>query len=182
MTRHRRKVLMRISEAVAIGLVVLNLVLYFALVRPLRNMRVSAESGYSAARGRIQEARARVVRLEQYRVDVPRSESELREFLAQHISGRRQGFSHAARLVRKMSEDSKVRLTGVSYKLTGPGEDPLARMGLDFDVDGAFPDILRFTHALETSEDFIAVRSMSLSPAESRAVGVHVSTELYLKP
>jgi len=182
MTRHRRKLLMRISEATAIGLVALNVVMYFALVRPLRNMRVAAENGYSATRGRIQEAKARVARLEKYRVDVPQSESEMREFLAKHIAGRRQGFSHAARLVRKMSEDSKVRLTGVSYKLTGPGEDPLARMGLDFDVEGPFPDILRFTHALETSGDFLAVRTMSFSPAENRTVGVHVSTELYLKP
>ena len=42
MTRHRRKLLIQISEATAIGLLVLNVVLYFALVRPLRSMRASA--------------------------------------------------------------------------------------------------------------------------------------------
>jgi len=182
MTRHRRKLFIQVSEATAIGLLVLNAVLYFALVRPLRSMRASAESDYSATRARIQEARARVARLERYRVDVPRSEAELQEFLDKNIAVRRQGFSHAARMVRKMSEDSKVHLTGVSYKLTGPGKDPLAHMGLEFDVEGAFPDIMRFTHTLETSGDFFVLRSLSFTPAEGRTIAMHVSTELYLKP
>lgn len=182
MTRQRRKLWTRIAEAVAVTLVVLNVVMYFVLVRPLRNMRASAESGYGATRARIQEAKGRVARLEQYRVDVPRSEAELQDFLREHISGRRQGFSHAARMVRQMSEDSKVRLTGVSYKLSGPGDDPLARLGLDFDVEGAFPDMLRFAHALETSGEFLTVKSLSWSPAETRTIAMHVSTELYLRP
>jgi predicted amidohydrolase len=85
-------------------------------------------------------------------------------------------------MVRKMSEDSKVRLTGVAYKLSGPAKDPLARMGLEFDVEGAFPDVLRFTHALETSEDFLTVQAFSFSPGESRTIAMHVGAELYLKP
>lgn len=182
MNQHRRKLLTRIAEAVAVGLVVLNLALYFALVRPLRNMRLAAENESSATRSRVQEAKGRVARLEQYRVDVPKSETELKEFLSQHVPERRQGFSHAARMVRKMSEDSKVRLTGVAYKLSGPVKDPLARMGLEFDVEGAFPDVLRFTHALETSGDFLTVHAFSFSPGESRTIAMHVGAELYLKP
>lgn len=182
MNRHRRKLLTRIVEAAAVGLVIFNMGLYFALVRPLKNMRASAENEFSATRSRVQEAKGRGGRLEQYRVDVPQSEAELKEFLAQHVPGRRQGFSHAARMVRKMSEDSKVRLTGVSYKLSGPAEDPLARLGLEFDVEGSFSDVLRFTHALETSGDFLAVRAFSLTPGESRTIAMHVGAELYIKP
>ena len=182
MTRHRRKLLIQISEATAIGLLVLNVVLYFALVRPLRSMRASAESEYSATRARIQDAKTRIARLERYRVDVPRAEAELQEFLDKNVAGRRRAFSHATRMVRKMSENSKVQLTGVSYKLAGPGDDPFARMGLEFDVEGAFPDIMQFTHALETSGDFFVLRSLSFTPAESRTIAMHVSTDLYLKP
>jgi hypothetical protein len=182
MTRHRRKLLTRVAEAIAVGLVIFNVVLYVALVSPLKNMRVSAQNELSAARSRIRETKGRVSRLEQYRVDVPHSETELKEFLTQHVPDRRQGFSHAARMVRKMSEDSKVRLTGVSYKLSSPADDPLAHLGLEFDVEGSFPDVLRFTHALETSGDFLRVRSFSLNPAETRTIAMHVGAELYLKP
>ncbi|MBI4167113.1 MAG: hypothetical protein HY508_15415 [Acidobacteria bacterium] len=182
MNRRRRKLVTRIVEAFAVSLVTFDLVLYLALVRPLKNLQVSAENEYSATRSRIQEGKGRVARLEQYRVDVPKSETELKEFLTQHVPDRRQGFSHAARLVRKMSEDSKVRLTSVSYKLSGQTDSPLARLGLEFDVEGSFPDVLRFTHALETSGDFLRVRSFSLTPAETRTIAMHVGAELYLKP
>jgi hypothetical protein len=141
MNRHRRKLLMRIAEAVAVGLVVLNLVLYFALVRPLRNMRLAAESESSATRTRVQEAKARVSRLEQYRVDVPKSETELKEFLAQHVPERRQGFSHAARMVRKMSEDSKSADRGCHCR-AGRLATPLARMGPEL-MSRSLPDVLR---------------------------------------
>jgi hypothetical protein len=182
MNRQRRKFWTRVAEAVAVGLAVLGLALYFALVRPLRNLRQAAQIEARATEGRIQVVRARVARLEQYRVDVPKSELELKEFLGKRVVERRQGFSHSARMVRKMSEDSKVRLTGLAYKLSSPGSEPLARMTLEFDVEGAFGDVMRFTHALETSRDFLRVRSFSLSPAEARTIAMHVGAELYLKP
>jgi hypothetical protein len=182
MNRHRRNLLTRVAEAVAVGLLILNVALYIALVSPLKNMRISAESELRATKAQVQETNGRVDRLEQYRVDVPHSEAELKEFLTQNVPDRRQGFSHAARMVRKMSEDSKVRLTGVSYKLSSPADDPLAHLGLEFDVEGSFPEVLRFTHALETSGDFLRVRSFSLTPAETRTIAMHVGAELYLKP
>lgn len=182
MNRHRRIFWTHVVEAAAVGLAVLGLVLYLAVVRPLRNMRLQAETESRVTRNRVAEGKQRVARLEQYRVDVPKSNDELKEFLAKHVPERRQGFSHAARMLRKMSEDSKVRLTGVAYKLSGPGEDPLARMGLEFDVEGSFADVLRFTRALETSDDFLSVRSFSLNPAESRTIAMHVGAQLFLKP
>jgi len=182
MTRHKRRLLINIAEATAGILVVVNAALYLALVRPLKSMRASAERETAATRFRVKATKERADRLEQYRVDVPRSESEVKDFIAEHIPGRRQGFSHAARLMRKMSEDSKVRLTGVSYKLLGAGDAPLAHMALEFDVEGAFADMLRFIHTLETTGDFLEVRSFSFSPGETRSIGMHVGANLYLKP
>jgi len=182
MNKSRRKLMTRIAEAAAVGLVVFNLAFYFALVRPLKNMRLASEAEFSATRHRVREGRARVARLEQFRVDVPQSQTDLEEFLKQHVPGRRQGFSHAARMVRKLSEGSNVRLTTVSYKLSGAGDDPLARLGLEFEVEGLFPDVLRFTHALETSGDFLTVRAFSYTPGETRTVAMRVGAELYLKP
>ena len=182
MGRSRRKLVTRIVEAVAGGLVVLNLVLYFALVRPLNNRRLAEEIQYTAARERVREGKARVARLEKFRAGVPDAEAQLDAFLLEHVPQRRQGFSRAARLVRELSEESKVNLTGVSYKLSGPGDDPLARLGLEIEVEGTFLNLLDFIHALETSGDFLALRDFSFEPGESRAIAMHVGAELYLKP
>lgn len=182
MNNARRNLFARIAEAAALGLVVLNLVLYFALVRPLSSLRASAENDFTATRTRAREGKARVARLEQFRVNVPESQEQLADFLKKHVPERRQGFSHAARLMRKLSEDAKVKLTGVSYKLSAGPDDPLARLSLEIEVEGAVPDLLRFTHALETAPDFLAVRAFSFTPGESRTVAMHVGAELYVRP
>jgi Tfp pilus assembly protein PilO len=181
-TRRQRTWWTRIAEAAALGLTVLSLVFYFALVRPLRHLRIAAEEEARAAEGRIRVAQARVTRLEQYRVDIPQSESELEAFLDKRVVARRQGFSHAARMMRRLSEDSKVRMTSLAYKLSSSSDEPLARMTVELDVEGSFSDLMRFTHALETTGDFVKVRAFSYSPVESRTISMHVGADLYLKP
>jgi hypothetical protein len=85
-------------------------------------------------------------------------------------------------MVRRLSEDSKVQLTAVSYKLSAPGDDPLARLGLAVEVEGTFPNLLNFTHALETSGEFLTLHDFSFDLGEARAIAMHVGAELYLKP
>ena len=182
MTKSRRKLFARIAEAAAVGLVVLNLALYFALVRPLKSLRATAEQDSMATRGRAKDGKARVAVLEQIRVNLPESEEQLWEFLKKHVPERRQGFSHAARMMRKLSASAKVRLTGVSYKLFAGADDPLARLALEIEVGGVVPDLLQFTHALETSPDFLAVRAFSFTPGETHTVAMHVSADLYVRP
>jgi Tfp pilus assembly protein PilO len=182
MTRSRRKLITRIVEATALGLVVISLVLYFALVRPLGNMRQSEVNQHAAIRDQVREGKARVARLEHFKEGVPDAETQLGGFLKEHVPERRQGFSRAARMMRQLSEDSQVRLTGVSYKLSAPGDEPLARLGLEIEVEGTFPNLLEFTHALETSGDFLALRDFSFDLGEGRGIAMHVGAVLYLQP
>jgi Tfp pilus assembly protein PilO len=182
MSRGRRKTLMRVVEGVAVGLVALDVVLYLALVRPLQSLRVSEEMGYAATRVRVREGKARVARLEKFQAALPQSEKQLAAFLKEHVATRRRGFSRAARLMRELTEKVGLQMTGISYKLD-PGEDePLERLTVNVDVDGPFSSLLSFTHALETSEDFITVRDISFQPAEGSALTLHVGADLYLTP
>ena len=179
-TSHRRK-LIHIVEGVAIGLVVLDVALYFGAVRPLRSMRTSAEAEYAAARERVREAKARVTRLEKFKSSVPSAETQVEEFLKSHVPERRQSFSRAAHLVRKLSEDSKVQLAAVSYKLLPAADDPLARLGLQVEVEGSFPGVMSFAHALETNDEFIALRDFSFEPGESRTIALRVGADLFVR-
>src|SRR3990172_6746330 len=92
----RRAKLMRIVEGLAVGLVVLDAVAYFALIRPLRSMRAAEEDRYMAARSRVRELRSRVTRLETFQGAVPDAESHLAAFLQDHVASRRQRFSETA--------------------------------------------------------------------------------------
>ena len=182
MTASRRKLVTRICEATAIGLLALDAALYFALVRPLGSMRMSAEREYTATRDRIRDGKARAARLEEFKKVVPGAETQLASFLKNHVPPRRQGFSHAARLVRKLSEDANVRLTSVTYKLSWSDNDPLPRLALEVEVEGLFPNVLRFAHALETSKEFLALRDFTYEPGETRTIALHLGADLYLRP
>jgi hypothetical protein len=53
---------------------------------------------------------------------------------------------------------------------------------VDVDVEGPFSSLLSFAHALETSDDFISLRDISIQPAEGSALKLHVGADLYLTP
>ncbi len=182
MGKSRRKTLVRIVEGVAVGLVLLDVVLYFALVRPLRSMRTAEEVRYSATREHVQELRVRAARLEKFQTAVPETEDQLSAFIRSHIPPRRQGFSRAARLVRRLTEQAGVELSGVAYKLDSAADDPLERLGIEVEVEGPFPSLLNFSHALETASDFIVVREFAFEPAEGGGVALRLGADLYLTP
>lgn len=182
MDKRRGKKLIRIIETVAVSLVVLDLAFYFVLVRPLRGRRTAAETQYTVARGRVRQAKARVARLEQFRARVPDAEAQLQSFLDEHVPARRQGYSRAMRTVFRMAENSKVRLVNIQYKHPDGESDPLPHVGLEFEVAGPFSNLLRFSHELETSKEFLALRDFSFEAGETFTIAMHVGADLYLRP
>ena len=182
MGKSRRKTLIRMVEGVAVGLVLLDAALYFALVRPLRSMRTAEEVRYSATRERVRELKLRAARLEKFQTSVPETEEQLSAFMRSHIPPRRQGFSRAARLVRRLTEQAGVELSGVAYKLDSAADDPLERLGIEVEVAGSFSSLLNFSHALETASDFMVVREFAFEPAEGGGVTLRLGADLYLTP
>jgi Tfp pilus assembly protein PilO len=87
-----------------------------------------------------------------------------------------------ARLVRRLSEQSNLELSGVSYRLDAGREEPLERLGVELTVEGNFPDLMKFTHALETASDMIVLRDFTFGPGESGRVEMRLTADLYLSP
>lgn len=182
MSRGRRKTVIRVLERVAAGLVALDLVLYLALVRPLQSLRAGEEASYAATRDRVRNGKARVARLEKFQAALPDAEERLTAFFKDHVPARRSGFSRAARLLRQLTEQAGLQVTGITYKLGHAKDEPLERLTLDVEVEGPFASLLNFTHALETAGDFIILRDISFQPAEGRTLALHVGADLYLTP
>ena len=182
MRKGHRKVLTRALEKAALSLVLLNLLLYFGLVRPLRGMRRAEEADFSAMRVRLREARARVAQLEEFQAQVPGADEQLEGFLGDHVPTRRQGFSRAARMVRELVEKSGAQLESISYKLGSGADDPLRRLGLDINIEGPFESLFEFAHALETGSELVVVRSFIFEPREGGTMGLRLAADLFLKP
>jgi Tfp pilus assembly protein PilO len=182
MPKSHRKVLIRIIEGAALALVLLDAVLFLAVLRPLQNRETRVWTQLSETRHRVQETQVRVARLERFRANLPDAQEQLATFERDHIPPRRQGFSRVARLVRRLSEQSNLELSGVSYRLDAGREEPLERLGVELNVEGNFPDLMKFTHALETASDMIVLRDFTFGPGESGRVEMRLTADLYLSP
>jgi Tfp pilus assembly protein PilO len=61
--------------------------------------------------------------------------------------------------------------------------DPLERLAVEINAQGPYAGLLKFSHALETANEFILVRDFDLTPGgENGSLGLRLSADLYLTP
>lgn len=182
MRKNRRKALIRVIESVALALVVVDVVFWLALLQPLRRLLAAEQHGLSVAQTRLQEQRSRVERLKTFQAALPGAHQQLKVFLRDHIPPRRRAFSRAARLVRRLSEQSGLQLTSLSYRLDSSSDRPLERLGMEVTVEGPYPGLVKFAHTLETASDFILVRDFKVQPGDKGNLALRLGADLYLEP
>jgi Tfp pilus assembly protein PilO len=182
MTRSRRKALIRFFERAALGVVVLNVVVYFAAVRPLHSRKAAAENSYHLAQLQVQQRQERVAQLAGYQKDLPHADEQLAAFLKEHLPTRRHAFSEAARLIRVLTSQCSVQLDNVSYKLTSEKDEPLERLRINVTVEGPFSNLLKFAHTLESAPELILLKDFTFSTSQGNIVALQVGAELYLTP
>jgi len=182
MARFRRKKVERVIEIVALSLAGLDLVVYLAVARPLSSAVAAKQQAFSAARRNIQMSEVRLAKLSQSLAALPSTDEDIKQFLNDHVPPRRRGFSRAAGLVRQITGDSGVQITGVGYRLETQRKEPLQRLGIQVNVHGQFQNLLRFTHALVTAKDFVLVRGLAFQPAEAGGLALRLAADLYVTP
>jgi Tfp pilus assembly protein PilO len=163
-------------------LVLLDVLLYFGLFRTTQALLSSEQQQFATLRRRIYDGEVRIERLKKFREALPEAGKRLDEIKRDHVSPRRQGFSQAAKLVRRVTGQSGTQLTSVAYKLDNNASGPLQRLGLVIMVSGPFPALLKFAHALETTSDFMVIRSFSMAVNDSDALDLKLAADLYLTP
>lgn len=182
MPKTRRAALIRLMTRAALLLVLLDAVLYFGVVRSLGSAVNRQRQSYAASRRRVLEQQARLVRLEQHRTNLIKVDEQVRNFLQDHVLPRRQGYSHAARLVRVLTRQAGLQLTGVSYRMEPDPSEPLQKLGIEVNVEGSFKGVLNFAHSLETADDFIVLRDFNFISGDAGALQLRVGADLYLTP
>jgi len=182
MKKNRRKALIRVLERAALGLIVLDVAVYFAAVRPLHSRTTAAESSYHLLLGQMTQRQERVERLEKFQKALPAADAQLTAFLGDHIPPRRHAFSDAAKLIRILTTRSGVQLDNVSYKLTAEKDEPLDRLSLNVTVEGPFANVLKFAHALESARQLILLKSFRFATAQGSAVSLQVGADLFITP
>ncbi len=180
--KSRRQRTMRIFEATGVGLVALNAVLYFAAYRPLADRVAAAQQYYTQARSRARIQQARVERLEEFQAGLPQASAALQDFKAHRTSPGRQGFSAAVRLLRQAADSAGLQPPSVTFRLDSGNHDPLGRLGLEINTAGSYQGLVKFTHALETANDFLLTREFKLSAPDKGAVNLRLLADFYVTP
>ena len=182
MPRSHRQTVTRALQIAGASLVLLDVLLYFGMLRTTQARVSSEQQQFAALRRRIYEGEVRIERLKKFQEAMPEAGQRLAALKRDHTPPRRQGFSQAAKLVRRVTEQSGTQLTSVAYKLDSNASGPLQRLGLVIVVDGPFPGLLKFAHALETASDLIVIRSFNITAGDTPALELRLAADLYLTP
>jgi hypothetical protein len=180
--RTRRQSVIRVFEIAGVSLVLLDVLLYFAISRPVGALVSSQQQQFTALRRRIFEAETRIEQLKKFQEALPKAGERLSEFERDHTPPRREGFSEAAKLVRRATDESGTHLVSVAYKLDSSASGPIQRLGLVINVEGPFPALLKFAHAVETASDFVVTRGFNIAQGDRDALTLRLAADLYLTP
>lgn len=182
MPRSRHQTVIRAFQIAGASLVLLDVLLYFMMFRSTQTLLSSEQQQFASLRRRIFDEETRIERLKKFREALPEAGKKLASLEREHTPPRRQAFSQAARLVRRVAEQSGTQLASVAYKLDNKASGPLQRLGLVINVEGPFPALLKFVHGLETASDLIVIRSFNITAGDNRVVELRLAADLYLTP
>jgi hypothetical protein len=186
--RSRRQLVNRIFETIGLGLVMVDLLVYFGAYRPLRNLKAGEQQEFSRVRQRVRDQQVRVEQMQKFEAALPEAGKLLEDFITDRVPPRRHGYSTADHLIQKVADASGVKTASVGFRLDTTHNDPLQRLSLDIIAQGPYPGLVKFAHALETAEDFIVIRDFTFAPAESGAgtgpgtINLRLGADLYLTP
>lgn len=164
------------------GLVALDLLVLFAIYRPLGNKAAGDERRHAELRQSIRDLQGRVERLKKYQAALPDTGKGLDDFMSHRIPARREAYSVAAHLVHKVGDAAGVKILAVAYHLDPEHKDPLERLALDMNVQGSYAGLLKFSHALETDNEFLLVRQFFITPGDRGGLSLRLGADLYLTP
>ena len=182
MRSNRHQIVTRVFQITGISLVLLDVVLYFAVYRQTQSQLASELEQFASLRQRIFDGEARIERLTKYKAGLPETGKKLAALIEDHTLHRRQAYSQAFKLLRLVAEESGAQLGKVDFKRNDKVAGPLLPLGAVINVEGSFPQLLKFAHGLETAEDLAVIRSFSMMQGEDTPLQLRLLVDLYFTP
>jgi hypothetical protein len=180
--RSRHQTAIRAFQIAGASLVLLDVLLYFGVYRSTQALASSEQQQFASLRRRIFDAEIRIERLKKFLGALPGEGERLSSFERDHTPPRRQGYSRASDLVRRVAEQSGTQLVNVAFKFDTKASGPLLSLGLAIKAEGSFPALLKFAHGLETASDLIVIRSFNIAVGETQPLQLRLAADLYLTP
>ncbi len=184
MNTTRRKLLTHILEGLAVTLVLLDIAVYFAVLRPLQDRVREEQTRHRQARATLAPVQKRVEKLETYASKLPTADGQIGQFLKKHVPPRIRAYSTAYGLVATLAEKSGVQLTAEGYKLEPEHKNPnpLQWLRVEVGADGRFNDLMDFAHRLESGDEFLLIRNVAFDLGDKGQPSLRLAADLYVTP
>jgi len=179
-TRHQ--IVARIFQVVGVSLLVIDGLLYFLAYQHMQSELSSQLQQFAALRQSIFDGEARIERLKKSREALPDTGKKLASLIEDHTPPRRQMYSQASKLVHLVAEQSGAQLGKVAFKEDTKSSGPLVRLAVLIDVEGTFPELLKFAHGLETANELLEIRSFNLTEGKENPLELRLAADLYVTP
>jgi Tfp pilus assembly protein PilO len=153
------------------------------MYRSIQALVFSKQQQFASLRRRIFDGETRIERLKKFLAALPEAGERLSSFERDHIPPRRQGYSRASNLVRRVAQQSGAQLANVAFKkLDTKAPGPLLRLELEIKAQGPFPALVKFAHGLETASDLMVIRSFSIAVGDNGGLELRLAADSYLTP
>jgi len=184
MTMTRRKLVTRILEGLAVTLVLLDVAVYFAVLRPLQDHVRDEQSRHRQALATLAPVQKRVEKLQTYASKLPTADGQIGQFLEKHVPPRSRAYSTAYGLVAKLAEKSGVQLTAEGYRLESEHKNPnpLQWLRVEVGAEGGFNNLMDFAYQLESGDEFLLIRNVAFDMGDKGQLSLRLAADLYVTP
>ena len=164
--RQFRRVIQEHRKAVVLiaGGLVLNILLYMVVVRPLARSVANIEQSTLAAEQARRAAQAEFGRANGTLTGKDRATKELQTFYSQVLA---QDLSGARRLtygrVQRLAQQNRLAYQGSRYKPVEESGSTLTKLKVNVELTGNYANMRSFIHAIETAPEFVVIENISLA-------------------
>jgi Tfp pilus assembly protein PilO len=155
-----------------IALLIIDAVLLAAVVFPLRSTVAAGDEEATAARATLAQANQQMRNMQSARASRDRADKELATFYGSILPSTQALASRVLLVeVARLARENNLRLGARAFEEEKVKDTDLRRLIGKVELTGDYGAILRFIYDVETSESFLVINSISLSPANRLAGG-----------
>jgi len=159
--QHGRRVLM-----VLVGLVVANVLVGLVFVRPKVQEYRTLRDEYEPRRASLRQFQGVVERREAYRATLDRTRSDLARLREEVLSTKARRMVTVQLELADLARDFGVALEKVQYRNEILADEDLEYLGMVVPLEGGYTNLRKFIEAVEESEKFLVIESVSIDQAK----------------
>mgnify|MGYP006266802981 CR=1 FL=1 len=149
-----------------IGLVLIDVALVAGVVMPLKKVVASDTAAAEQAKFNTAVATGRLRQMQNTRASRDRAEQELSRFYGQVLPTSQAAAGNLLQLeVARLARENNLSLLNRNWENAVVKDTSLSRFTTKVELLGDYASILRFIYDVETSQAFLAIRSVQLSQA-----------------